>query len=232
MDKPLILIADDEPDVCELISLYLEKEGYETIFAYDGLASLEIFRKKQPDLVILDIMMPKKAGWEVCREIRKESTIPIIMLTAKGQETDKIQGLNLGADDYVTKPFSSGELVARVNAVLRRSKEMNNETKKEVLHYPNLIIDRSKYQVQMMDQNVAMPPKEFELLWLLASHEGRVYTREMLLEQIWGFDYPGDTRTVDVHIKRVREKLETEENSVRYIHTVWGVGYKFEVEEK
>jgi two-component system OmpR family response regulator len=232
MDKPLILIADDEPDVCELISLYLEKEGYETLFAYDGLATLEIFRKKQPDLVILDIMMPKMTGWQVCQEVRKESSIPVIMLTAKGQEHDKIQGLNIGADDYVTKPFSPGELVARVNAVLRRSKEMNKETNQEVHRFPNLVIDRSKYKVQVMDQNVTMPPKELELLWLLASHESRVYTREILLERIWGFDYPGDTRTVDVHVKRVREKLESEKNPVKYIHTVWGVGYKFEVEEK
>jgi DNA-binding response OmpR family regulator len=154
------------------------------------------------------------------------------MLTAKGQETDKIQGLNLGADDYVTKPFGPGELVARVNAVLRRSNEKNKEASQEILRYPHLLIDRSKYQVQVMNQSVTMPPKEFELLWLLASHEGRVYTREILLEQIWGFDYLGDTRTVDVHVKRVREKLESEQNPVQYIHTVWGVGYKFEVQKK
>jgi two-component system OmpR family response regulator len=232
MDMPLIIVADDDQDVCELISLYLKKEGYETSFAYDGMNALEIIRKKQPDLVILDIMMPKKTGWEVCQELRKESSIPIIMLTAKGQETDKIQGLNLGADDYVTKPFSPGELVARVNAVLRRSKEKNKEASQEILSYPNLMIDRSKYQVQVMKQSVTMPPKEFELLWVLARHESRVYTREILLEQVWGFDYLGDTRTVDVHVKRVREKLESEQNPFRYIHTVWGVGYKFEVEEK
>lgn len=232
MDKPVILIADDDHDLCELIALYIEKEGFACISAHDGAAALEAVRNKRPNLVLLDIMMPKLSGWEVCQEIRKESDLPVIMLTAKGQETDKIKGLNIGADDYVTKPFSSGELMARVNAVLRRSREKDGKITKELLRFPHLIIHRTKYQAQVLEQIVNMPPKEFELLWLMASHEGRVYTREHLLEHIWGYDYMGDTRTVDVHVKRVREKLETEENPVRYIHTVWGVGYKFEVEEK
>lgn len=226
--KQKILIADDDTNIVELISLYLTKEGYETKKAYNGREALKHLQSFAPNLMILDIMMPEMDGYAVCREVRKMSSIPIIMLTAKGETFDKVLGLELGADDYMVKPFDTKELVARVKAVLRRteSKESNNKR----LIFPGLTINLSSYSVTFQEQDIEMPPKELELLYFLASHPNQVFTREQLLNQIWGYEYYGDTRTVDVHIKRIREKLDQgEEESGWSIKTVWGVGYKFEV---
>ena len=226
--KQRILIADDDSNIAELISLYLMKEGYETKKAGDGREALRMVPMFNPDLIILDIMMPEMDGYEVCREVRKSSSTPIIMLTAKGETFDKVLGLELGADDYMVKPFDTKELVARVKAVLRRLDNKESNTKK--LNFDNLMINLSNYSVAYMDENVEMPPKEIELLFYLASHPNQVFTREQLLNQIWGYEYYGDTRTVDVHIKRIREKLGNDEDHPRWsIKTVWGVGYKFEV---
>ena len=226
--KQKILIADDDTNIVELISLYLTKEGYETKKAYNGREALKHLQSFGPNLMILDIMMPEMDGYAVCREVRKMSSIPIIMLTAKGETFDKVLGLELGADDYLVKPFDTKELVARVKAVLRRteSKESNNKR----LIFPGLTINLSNYSVTFQEKDIEMPPKELELLYFLASHPNQVFTREQLLNQIWGYEYYGDTRTVDVHIKRIREKLDQgEEESSWSIKTVWGVGYKFEV---
>ena len=226
--KQKILIADDDTNIVELISLYLTKEGYETKKAYNGREALKHLQSFAPNLMILDIMMPEMDGYAVCREVRKMSSIPIIMLTAKGETFDKVLGLELGADDYMVKPFDKKELVARVKAVLRRteSKESNNKR----LIFPGLTINLSNYSVTFQEKDIEMPPKELELLYFLASHPNQVFTREQLLNQIWGYEYYGDTRTVDVHIKRIREKLDQgEEESGWSIKTVWGVGYKFEV---
>ena len=222
------MIADDDTNIVELISLYLTKEGYETKKAYNGREALKHLQSFAPNLMILDIMMPEMDGYAVCREVRKMSSIPIIMLTAKGETFDKVLGLELGADDYMVKPFDTKELVARVKAVLRRteSKESNNKR----LIFPGLTINLSNYSVTFQEKDIEMPPKELELLYFLASHPNQVFTREQLLNQIWGYEYYGDTRTVDVHIKRIREKLDQgEEESSWSIKTVWGVGYKFEV---
>ena len=226
--KQKILIADDDTNIVELISLYLTKEGYETKKAYNGREALKHLQSFAPNLMILDIMMPEMDGYAVCREVRKMSSIPIIMLTAKGETFDKVLGLELGADDYMVKPFDTKELVARVKAVLRRteSKESNNKR----LIFPGLTINLSNYSVTFQEKDIEMPPKELELLYFLASHPNQVFTREQLLNQIRGYEYYGDTRTVDVHIKRIREKLDQgEEESSWSIKTVWGVGYKFEV---
>ena len=226
--KQKILIADDDTNIVELISLYLTKEGYETKKAYNGREALKHLQSFAPNLMILDIMMPEMDGYAVCREVRKMSSIPIIMLTAKGETFDKVLGLELGADDYMVKPFDTKELVARVKAVLRRteSKESNNKR----LIFPGLTINLSNYSVTFQEKDIEMPPKELELLYFLASHPNQVFTREQLLNQIWGYEYYGDTRTVDVHIKRIREILDQgEEESGWSIKTVWGVGYKFEV---
>ncbi len=223
-----ILIADDDANICELVRLYLEKEGYETVICFNGERALEIFREGGIDLAILDIMMPKKDGITVCREIRNESKMPIIMLTAKGETFDKVLCLELGADDYVVKPFEGKELAARVKAVLRRS--ANDEKKEEVqtVSYENITINLTNYELVLNGQSMDIPPKELELLFFLASHPNRVFTREQLLEDVWGFDYYGDSRTVDVHVKRLREKIEgVSENW--HLKTVWSVGYKFEV---
>lgn len=226
--KQRILIADDESNIAELISLYLTKEGYETQKAGDGKEAFRMVQSFNPDLIILDIMMPEMDGYEFCREVRKSSTVPIIMLTAKGETFDKVLGLELGADDYMVKPFDTKELVARVKAVLRRLENKESNTKK--LSFENLTINLSNYSVSYQGENVEMPPKELELLFYLASHPNQVFTREQLLNQIWGYEYYGDTRTVDVHIKRIREKLGSEEEHTKWsIKTVWGVGYKFEV---
>lgn len=224
--KTRILAVDDDVNICELIRLYLEKEGYEVLLAYDGTQALNIFKSEAPSLVILDIMLPGMDGWQVCKEIRKVSDIPIIMLTAKGETFDKVLGLELGADDYMVKPFETKELVARIKAVLRRYDPKPPEAKEVI--YPNLIINLSTYQLKVNGKEMEIPPKELELLYFLASHPNKVFTREQLLQEVWGFDYFGDSRTVDVHIKRLREKLETNEQ-VWQIKTVWGVGYKFEV---
>ena len=226
-----ILIADDDQNIRQLLKMTLEVEGYDTLFAEDGQQALETFEENQVDLVILDIMMPRLDGWEVCRKIREKSDIPIIMLTAKDDEVDTILGLKLGADDYISKPFSPKELVARMEAILRRIK---NETEKEevsndILSFPGLAIDKNKRQVELAEEEIELSPKEFDILWELAHRPGQVYSREKLLDRVWGYDYIGMPRTVDVHIKRLRAKLEKNRTDYNYIQTVWGVGYKFEV---
>lgn len=224
-----ILIVDDEKNIVELIRLYLEKEGYKTICAYDGVMAIDMFKNQAPDLIILDIMLPEIDGWQVCKDIRKTSDTPIIMLTAKSDTFDKVLGLELGADDYITKPFEAKELLARVKAVLRRTETQENSSSKEV-SFKNLSINIENYELKINGSEVDAPPKEIELLYFLASNPNRVYTREQLLEEVWGFDYFGDSRTVDVHIKRLREKLEGV-NGDWQLKTVWGVGYKFEVKK-
>ncbi len=227
-----ILIVDDDKNICELLRLYLEKEGYETRLAYDGEAAFVIFEQWQPDLVLLDIMMPKMDGWDTCRKIRAISDVPIIMLTAKGETFDKVLGLELGADDYIVKPFDAKEVVARIKAVLRRSTiaSKDDALDDERISYDNLSLDLSKYELKVKGETVEAPPKEMELLFFLASHPGRVFTRDQLLDEVWGFEYYGDSRTIDVHIKRLREKLE-DASPEWNLKTVWGVGYKFEVKE-
>jgi len=225
--KPKILVVDDDENICEIIRLYLEKEGCDVTIANDGLEAIEIFKKTTPELVVLDIMLPGADGCQVCREIRKISLIPIIMLSAKDDTFDKVLGLELGADDYMVKPFDPKELVARVKAVLRRTGNTDKNTQGEVV-YPNLLVNKSTYTVKINGEEVQMPPKELELLFFLASNPNKVYTRDRLLEYIWGYDFFGDSRTVDVHIKRLREKVEDPSHSWQ-IKTVWGIGYKFEV---
>lgn len=222
-----ILIVDDEKNIVELIRLYLEKEGFSTLCAYNGNEAVDIFKSQSPDLVILDIMLPGMDGWQVCKEIRKTSDKPIIMLTAKSDTFDKVLGLELGADDYITKPFEAKELLARVKAVLRRTEPQEAPSSKEV-SFKNLSINIENYELKINGVQVDAPPKEIELLYFLASNPNRVYTREQLLEEVWGFDYFGDSRTVDVHIKRLREKLEGVDADWQ-LKTVWGVGYKFEI---
>ncbi len=227
MSANKVLIVDDDTNIVELIRLYLEKENFEVVVAYNGQAAVEAFKEEAPSLVILDLMLPIMDGWQVCREIRRISNIPIIMLTAKGETFDKVLGLELGADDYMVKPFDTKELVARVKAVLRRSETKDMKAKKEIV-YPNLAINLSNYELKLAGNVIEIPPKELELLYFLASNPNHVFTREQLLEEVWGFDYFGDSRTVDVHIKRLREKLEGVEGTWQ-LKTVWGVGYKFEV---
>ena len=224
--KIKILVVDDEKNICELIRLYLEKEGYEVLLAFDGDQALSIFKNEAPSLVLLDIMLPKKDGLAVCREIRQVSNIPVIMLTAKGETFDKVLGLELGADDYIVKPFENKELVARIKAVLRRYDSAPAPDMKEVV-YPGLIVNQTNYEMNINGKQIDIPPKELEVLYFLCSNPNQVFTREQLLDKVWGFDYYGDTRTVDVHIKRLREKLG--ENPHWQLKTVWGVGYKFEV---
>jgi len=226
-DKQTILVVDDDPNIAQLVKLYLEKEGYEVAVETRGDEALAAFQKNPPSLMLLDIMLPGMDGWQVCRAVRQTSTIPIIMLSAKDETFDKVLGLELGADDYVTKPFEGKELVARVKAVLRRSAP--SEPEKDTLSFPGLTISLEKYEVHFQGKLVEMPPKELEVLYFLAAHQNRVFTREQLLEQVWGFDFFGDSRTVDVHIKRLREKLQGSESLGWQIRTVWGVGYKFEV---
>ncbi len=225
--KYKILIVDDDENICELLRLYLEKDGYETVVANDGQEAVDKAFKTMPDLILLDIMLPKLDGWQVCREIRKSFETPIIMITAKGEVFDKILGLELGADDYVTKPFDTKEVVARVKAVLRRSNDKNKKQNEEV-KYDKLRINLTNYELEVDGKQIDTPPKELELIYHLANNPNRVYTRDQLLDEVWGFDYYGDSRTVDVHVKRLREKLEniSQEWSLK---TVWGVGYKFEV---
>ena len=226
--KQRILVVDDDSNIAELICLYLVKEGFETERAHNGKEALKQIQKFSPNLVILDVMMPEMDGYETCREIRKQGAIPVIFLTAKGETFDKVLGLELGADDYIVKPFDNKELVARVKAVLRRTETKETNLKK--LIFPGLIINQSNYSVNYHDKEIEMPPKELELLFFLASHPKQVFTREQLLNQIWGYEYYGDTRTVDVHIKRIREKLDNDDHNEPWgIKTVWGVGYKFEV---
>lgn len=225
-----ILIVDDDENISELISLYLTKEFYDTKIVYDGESALREFESIQPNLILLDLMLPGMDGYQVCREIRQRSNTPIIMLSAKGEVFDKVLGLELGADDYIIKPFDSKELVARVKAVLRRyqpAPAAQPKTSGKIAEYQDLQINLTNYSVHYKDATVEMPPKELELLYFLASSPNQVFTREQLLDHIWGYEYIGDTRTVDVHIKRIREKIKDHANWS--IATVWGIGYKFEV---
>ena len=222
-----ILLVDDDPNIRQLVNLYLEKEGFEVDMATRGDEALRMFREYPPNLMLLDVMLPGMDGWQVCREVRKTSNIPIIMLTAKDETFDKVLGLELGADDYVVKPFEMKELVARIKAVSRRFQAADAPDKELV--FPGLTININQYTVKFMGKDLDMPPKELELLYFLASHPGQVFKREQLLEQVWGYDYFGDSRTVDVHVKRLREKLSEGERLGWLIKTVWGVGYKFAV---
>ena len=223
--KSRILVIDDDYNISELIRLYLEKEGFEVLNVYDGSKALSEFSDFAPSLVILDIMLPGRDGWDICRAIRKLSNIPIIMLTAKGETFDKVLGLELGADDYLVKPFESKELVARIKAVLRRYE--HKDVQQEIV-YPNLVISKSDYTLKVNGNKLDVPPKELELLYFLASNPNRVFTRDQLLEQVWGYDFFGDSRTIDVHIKRIREKIDIP-GQIWQLKTIWGVGYKFEV---
>jgi two-component system, OmpR family, response regulator ResD len=220
-----VLIVDDDENICEIIKMYVENSGYNTRVCNNGRAAEEVFLEYRPDLVLLDIMLPNIDGIDVLKWIRKDHETPVIMLTAKGETFDKVLGLELGADDYIVKPFEPKEMLARMKAVLRRY-NVDNENK-EVLKFEQLTIDINSYTVVYKDEDIKMPPKEFELLYYLAGNKNRVFTREQLLCEVWGYDYPGDSRTVDVHVKRLREKLQGGPNW--QIETVWGVGYKFEV---
>ena len=235
LEKQKILIVDDDENIAELISLYLTKECFDTMTASDGEAALTAVKTYMPDLILLDIMLPGIDGYEVLRELRKSSSLPVIMLSAKGETFDKVLGLELGADDYIMKPFDSKEMVARVKAVLRRfthekTTSAAGELPKECVTLPNLVINQTDYSVTYNNQKIEMPPKELELLYFLASHPNQVFTREQLLDHIWSYDYIGDTRTVDVHIKRLREKFK--DHPDWDIKTVWGIGYKFEYHGK
>ena len=227
-DKQTIMIVDDDRNIAELIRRLLEKEGYSTTLYGRGDEAVRAFMQETPDLVLLDIMLPGMDGWQVCRAMRQHSPVPIIMLSAKDETLDKVLGLELGADDYITKPFDNTELIARVKAVLRRSAPP--EPTANTINWPGLSVSLSTYEVIYRDHPLEMPPKELELLYFLATHKNRVFTREQLLEQVWGFDFYGDSRTVDQHIKRLREKLTGSEELGWQIKTVWGVGYKFEVQ--
>ncbi len=227
MNNEKILIVDDDQNICELLKIYLDKDGFSTTVAVDGQTAIEYATTYNPDLILLDIMLPRLDGWQVCREIRKTSDVPIIMVTAKGETFDKVLGLELGADDYITKPFETKEVIARIKAVLRRSKQGISTDIKEV-SYENLVINLTNYELIVGGIAIDTPPKELELVYHLASNPNRVYTRDQLLDEVWGFDYYGDSRTVDVHVKRLREKLEGVSDKWA-LKTVWGVGYKFEV---
>ena len=229
MNVEKILVVDDDLNICELLRLYLTKEGYNVVIANDGVAAVTMFQEESPNLVLLDIMLPKLDGWQVCREIRKFSETPIIMLTAKGEVFDRVLGLELGADDYVVKPFDTKEIVARIKAVLRRSASSTVEEIKEV-HYDKLSINLTNYELKVNGVQIDTPPKEMELIFHLAKNPNRVFTRGQLLDEVWGYDYYGDSRTVDVHVKRLREKLEGASDKWE-LRTVWGVGYKFETKE-
>ena len=227
IEKIKILIVDDDVHIAELISLYLQKESFDTKEIYSGRKAIEEFSAFSPHLVLLDIMLPEMDGYQVCREIRRISSVPIIMLTAKGEVFDKVLGLELGADDYIVKPFDSKELVARVKAVLRRYDSRKDNSGSKQIVVPNMTINQSTYIVTYHGRELELPPKEFELLNFLAQHPNQVFTREQLLDKIWGYEFMGDTRTVDVHVKRIREKMTFEDSWC--IKTVWGVGYKFEI---
>ena len=229
MNTEKILVVDDDLNICELLRLYLTKEGYNVVIANDGVTAVTMFQEESPNLVLLDIMLPKLDGWQVCREIRKFSETPIIMLTAKGEVFDRVLGLELGADDYVVKPFDTKEIVARIKAVLRRSAASAGEEVKEV-HFDKLSINLTNYELKVNGVQIDTPPKEMELIFHLAKNPNRVFTRDQLLDEVWGYDYYGDSRTVDVHVKRLREKLEGTSDKWE-LRTVWGVGYKFETKD-
>ena len=228
MTDTKILVIDDDPAVSDILKGYFENEGYDVKVAADGVEGLSYFKLFSPDLVLLDIMLPKKDGWQVCREIREISSKPIIMVTAKGEVFDKVLGLELGADDFVVKPFDMKELSARVKAVLRRYQAHTSQNDDEVIRFDNIEISKLKYELKLKGKSIDIPPKELELLYFLASNYNRVFTRDALLDKVWGFDYLGDSRTVDVHVKRLREKLEGVSDKWT-LKTVWGVGYKFEL---
>ena len=232
VSKQKILIVDDDEHIAELISLYLTKECFDTRIEHDGQSAITAFKEYMPDVVLLDIMLPGKDGYQVCREIRMESNVPIIMLSAKTEVFDKVLGLELGADDYMIKPFDSKELVASVKALLRRANQTTSTTTggAEVVKFPDLTVNLSNYEVVYKGETLEMAPKEIELLYFLASSPNQVFTREQLLDNIWGYEYAGDTRTVDVHIKRIREKIH--DSDTWALSTVWGIGYKFEVHSK
>ena len=226
MNNIKVMVVDDENNICEFLRLYLEKEGYEVSICHDGQAALDTYQQFNPSIILLDVMMPKLDGWQVCREIRKSSQVPIIMITAKGETFDKVLGLELGSDDYVVKPFDAKEVIARIKAVLRRSGVSGEDGIKKV-EYDKLVINLTNYEMIVNGKPVDTPPKELELIYHLASNPNKVYTRDQLLDEVWGFDYYGDSRTVDVHVKRLREKLEGVSEQW-CLKTVWGVGYKFE----
>ncbi len=226
-----VLIVDDDKNICDLLRLYLEKDGYSVILSHDGEEAVVKFNALKPDMVLLDIMLPGIDGWQVCREIRKKSNVPIIMITAKGETIDKVIGLELGADDYIVKPFDAKEVIARINAVTRRVGTANAEPEIKEVHYDRLSVNMTRYELKVNGKTIDTPPKELELLFYLASNPNRVYTRDQLLDEVWGFEYYGDSRTIDVHIKRLREKLEGISDKWA-LKTVWGVGYKFEADEE
>lgn len=223
-----ILIIDSDTNICEMLKIYFENEGYSVKAAHDGMEGIGFFKIYEPDMVLLDTMLPKKDGLQVCREIREISSKPIIMISAKGDVFDKVLGLELGADDFLVKPFDVKELSARVKAVLRRCQAHSNQNDDEVIKFDNIEISHQKYELKLKGKPVDVPPKELELLYFLASNSNRVFTRDQLLDKVWGFDYLGDSRTVDVHVKRLREKLEGVSDKWT-LKTVWGVGYKFEL---
>ena len=225
-----ILVVDDDKNICELLRLYLEKEGYSVAISNQGEEAIAKFNAIKPDLILMDIMLPGLDGWQVCREIRKTSNVPIIMLTAKGETFDKVLGLELGADDYVVKPFDTKEVIARVKAVLRRIGNAAPAVETKEVNYDKLSVNMTRYELKVDGKVIDTPPKELELLFHLASNPNRVYTRDQLLDEVWGFEYYGDSRTIDVHVKRLREKLEGVSDKWS-LKTVWGVGYKFEVVE-
>ena len=222
-----VLVVDDDNNICELLKLYLEKDGWSVIISHDGEEAVVKFNALKPDVVLLDIMLPELDGWQVCREIRKKSNVPIIMITAKSETFDKVLGLELGADDFIVKPFDMKELSARIKAVLRRYNAHSKTSDDEVVKFENIEISLQKYELKLSGKAIDIPPKELELLYFLASNCNRVFTRDQLLDKVWGFDYLGDSRTVDVHVKRLREKLEGVSDKW-LLKTVWGVGYKFE----
>lgn len=225
-----ILVVDDDKNICELLKLYLDKEGYKVILAYDGEEAVAKFNSLKPDFVLLDIMLPIMDGWQVCLEIRKTSNVPIIMLTAKGEVFDRVLGLELGADDYVTKPFDTKEIIARIKAVYRRVASTGEKEQPKKIKYDKMEIDMVKYELKLNGEVIDIPPKELELLFKLASNPNQVYTRDQLLDDIWGYEYYGDSRTIDVHIKRIRRKIDDISDKWA-LKTVWGVGYKFELYE-
>ena len=226
-----ILIVDDDKKICDVLRLYLEKEGYGVILSHDGNEAVVKFNALKPDLVLLDIMLPGMDGLQVCREIRKKSSVPIIMITAKGETIDKVIGLEIGGDDYIVKPFDAKEVIARINAIARRVGSNTSEPETREVKYDNLSVNMTRYELKVDGKVIDTPPKELELLYYLASNPNRVYTRDQLLDEVWGFDYYGDSRTIDVHIKRLREKLEGVSDKWS-LKTVWGVGYKFELNEE